>query len=174
VVLVGPSGAITVTRAYTYEAATTRDFNINTGAVLTTPSGVTITVPAQAVGPRAADTAIAGRTAITYTPIDHPAAPPGDVPLAFFAVDVTVNGGRVTTLTKPAKIELKVNTARVPAGQQVWLYEYVRTAVGDRWLLVPNQTYTAGSLTAYADRPGRYGLVTAAQQQRRFPIVLLP
>jgi hypothetical protein len=41
-------------------------------------------------------------------------------------------------------------------------------------MLVPNQTYSAGRLTAYTTRPGKYALVTAAQQQLRFPILMLP
>jgi hypothetical protein len=199
VVLVRPAGVLTFTRAYTYEAAITRNFNVNAGAVLTTPSGITITVPPQAVSPRP-DAAVAGSTAITYTPIDQPAAPPGDVPLAFFSVDVTVNGTRVTTFAKPVQIERNVRTARVPAGQRVWLYVWMAeeergkrseerekepialtshsspltSLSGGRWMLVPNQTYDAGRLTAYTDRPGQYALVTAAQQQLRFPILMLP
>jgi predicted outer membrane repeat protein len=172
VVLVRPAGVLTFTRAYTYEAAISRNFNVNATAVLTTPSGLTITVPPQAGRLRTEDAAIAGQTTITYTPIDQPATPPGDVPLAFFSVDVSVNGSAVSSFAPSVKLERSVLTARVPAGQRVWLYAYVQ-ATG-RWMLVPNQSYSNGRVTAYTDRPGQYVLVTAAQQQQRFPILMLP
>ena len=161
---------MTFTQSFAFEEPTTVTGTTASGAVLTTTSGVTVTVPPQAAL-RPAAPQIAGTLVITYAQVDTPAEPPGDVPLSFFEVSMDVDGSLVPTLTHPAIFELPVDAAMVPPGQRPWLYEWV--AVGGTWSLVANQTYdpATGLVTAPTNRLGIYVLVTAAMRWNYFPQV---
>jgi hypothetical protein len=171
VVLVKAGGVVmTFTQAYSFQAPTTVTGTTASGAVLTTTSGVTVTVPPQ-TSLRPAAPQIAGSIVITYAQVDTPAEPPGDVPLSFFEVSMDVDGVGVITLTHPATLELPVDAAMVPPGQRPWLFEWI--AVGGRWSAVPSQTYdpATGLVTAPTNRLGTYVLVTAAMRWNYFPQV---
>ncbi|MCX6019841.1 MAG: hypothetical protein NTZ50_15300 [Chloroflexi bacterium] len=189
VVLVKAGGEMTFTQAFTFEEPTTVTGTTASGAVLTTTSGVTVSVPPQVASrPAAAD--IAGTLVVTYAQVDTPAEPPGDVPLSFFNVSMDIDGVGVITLTNPATLELPVDAAMVPPGQRPWLFEWTAdggpltaasttdngrrtTAVGGRWSAVPSQTYdpVTGLVTAPIWRLGNYVLVTAAMRWNYFPQV---
>ena len=191
VVLVKAGGTVmTFTQSYSFQAPTTVTGTTASGAVLTTTTGVTVTVPPQTALRPAAP--ITGTLVITYAQVDTPAEPPGDVPLSFFEVSMDVDGVGVITLTNPATLELPVDAAMVPPGQRPWLFEWTAdggpltaasttdngrrtTAVGGRWSAVPSQTYdpVTGLVTAPIHRLGTYVLVSAAASQRWFPIITL-
>ena len=171
VVLVKAGGTVmTFTQAYSFRAPTTVTGTTAGGAVLTTTTGVTVSVPPQ-TALRPAAPQIAGTLVVTYAQVDTPAEPPGDVPLSFFNVSMDIDGVGVITLTNPATLELPVDAAMVPPGQRPWLVEW--TAVGGRWSAVPSQTYnpTTGLVTAPTNRLGIYVLVTAAMRWNYFPRV---
>jgi predicted outer membrane repeat protein len=174
VVLVKAGGAVmTFTKSYNFEGPTSASGSTSTGAVLTTTSGVTITVPPQGASlrPDAAD--VAQSLVITYAPVDAPAELPGDVPLSFFKVAVGIAGRSVPTLTNPLTMALPVDTSKVPAGQRPWLYEWTD---GGRWSVVPNQTYdpATGLVTAPTKRLGTYALTTALLRRNYFPRIGRP
>ena len=173
VVLVKAGGVVmTFTQSYSFEGPTSATGSTSTGATLTTTNGVTITVPPQtALRPASAE--VGGGLVITYTPVDVPAVPPGDVPLSFFDVSVAIDGAPVSILTNAATLELPVDPSRIPAGQQPWLFAWV--ADDGVWQLVPGQSYdpAAGLITAPANRLGTYVLMTAAMRQHWFPQILL-
>ena len=173
VVLVKAGGVVmTFTQSYSFEGSTRAEGSTSTGATLTTTNGVTITVPPQtALRPASAE--VGGGLVITYTPVDVPAVPPGDVPLSFFDVSVAIDGAPVSILTNAATLELPVDPSRIPAGQQPWLFAWV--ADDGVWQLVPGQSYdpAAGLITAPANRLGTYVLMTAAMRQHWFPQILL-
>ena len=162
---------MTFTQSYTFEGPTRASGNVSAGAVLTTTSGVTITVPPQASA-RPAEPAIAGSLVITYMPVEFPAEPPGDVPLSFFEVGMDVDGVGVSTLTNPAILELPVDPLAVPASQIARLYEWVAAS---GWSPVPGQSYdsAAGLVTAPIQRLGNYVLATEPASQWWFPLVTL-
>ena len=172
VVLVKAGGVVmTFTQSYSFQAPTTVTGTTASGAVLTTTTGVTVTVPPQtALRPVAP---ITGTLVITYAQVDTPAEPPGDVPLSFFEVSMDVDGVGVITLTNPATLELPVDAAMVPPGQRPWLFEW--TAASSSWSLVADQSYdpVTGLVTAPTNRLGTYVLVSAAASQRWFPIITL-
>jgi hypothetical protein len=171
VVLVKADNTVmTFTQSFTFEEPTTVTGTTASGAVLTTTSGVTVTVPPQ-TSLRPAAPQIAGSIVITYAQVDTPAEPPGDVPLSFFEVSMDVDGVGVITLTNPATLELPVDAAMVPPGQRPWLFEWI--ADGGRWSAVPSQTYNpaTGLVTAPISRLGNYVLVTAAMRWNYFPRV---
>jgi hypothetical protein len=173
VVLVKAGGVVmTFTQSYTFKGPTRAEGSLSTGATLTTTNGVTITVPPQ-TALRLAAPEIAGSLVITYTPVDVPAVPPGDVPLSFFDVSVAIDDAPVSTLTNPATLELPVDPSRIPAGQQPWLFAWV--ADDSVWQLVPGQSYdpATGLVTAPTNRLGTYVLMTAAMRQHWFPQILL-
>ena len=171
VVLIKAGGVVmTFTQSYTFEGPTRAVGNISAGAVLTTASGVTITVPPQtALRPASAE--VGGSLVITYAPVDQPAPPPGDVPLSFFDVSVTIDDALVAVLANPATLELPVDTAKVPAGQRPWLYQW--TTDGGGWILASGQTYdaTAGRVTARVTEMGRYALSTLLLRQYWMPVL---
>jgi hypothetical protein len=198
VVLVKASGAVvTITQAYTFTGPTSTSGSTSTGAVLTTTSGVTVTVPRQAAArPDAAQ--IGGSLVITYAP-SGVLTPPGDVPLSFFDVAVSIDDSPAATLTNALTMELPVDPAVVPAGQRPWLYEWTaeeergerseeREEEGNaltsrssslislssgQWSVVANQTYdpATGLVTAPTNRLGTYALVTAAMRSVYVPYV---
>ena len=108
VVLVKAGGVVmTFTQSYSFEGSTRAEGSTSTGATLTTTNGVTITVPPQtALRPASAE--VGGGLVITYTPVDVPAVPPGDVPLSFFDVSVAIDGAPVSILTNAAVGRLSV------------------------------------------------------------------
>jgi hypothetical protein len=172
-VLVKAGGAVmTFTQSYNFEGSTSASGSTSTGAVLTTTSGVTITVPPQGASlrPDAAD--VARSLVITYAPVDAPAALPGDVPLSFFKVTVGIAGRSVPTLTNPLRMTLRVDTSKVPAGQRPWLYEWTAGA----WRLVPGQSYSPVTrlVTAPTKRLGTYALTTALLRRNYFPRIGRP
>ena len=189
VVLVKAGGVVmTFTQSYSFQAPTTVTGTTASGAVLTTTTGVTVTVPPQTALRPAAP--ITGTLVITYAQVDTPAEPPGDVPLSFFNVSMDIDGIGVSTLVNPATLELPVDAAMVPPGQRPWLFEWTAdggpltaasttdngrrtTAVGGRWSAVPSQTYdpATGLVTAPIWRLGTYVLVTAAMRWSYFPQV---
>ena len=171
VVLVKAGGVMmTFTQSYFFEGPTRAEGSLSTGATLTTTNGVTITVPPQ-TALRLAAPEIAGSLVITYAPGDVPATPPGDVPLSFFDVSVAIDGSPVTTLTNAAIMQLPVDPAKVPAGQQPWLFAWV--ADDGVWQLVPGQSYdpATGLVTAPARHLGTYALMTTAMRWNYFPQV---
>ena len=171
VVLVKAGGVVmTFTQSYFFEGPTRAEGSLSTGATLTTTNGVTITVPPQ-TALRLAAPEIAGSLVITYAPGDVPATPPGDVPLSFFDVSVAIDGSPVTTLTNAAIMQLPVDPAKVPAGQQPWLFAWV--ADDGVWQLVPGQSYdpATGLVTAPARHLGTYALMTTAMRWNYFPQV---
>jgi hypothetical protein len=173
VVLVKAGGTVmTFTQVYSFQAPTTAAGTTAGGAVLTTTTGVTITVPPQ-TSLRPAAPQIAGSLVITYAQVDTPAEPPGDVPLSFFEVSMDVDGVGVSTLVNPATLELPVDPAHVPAGQIARLFEW--TAASSSWSLVADQSYdpVTGLVTAPIHRLGTYVLVSAAASQWWFPIITL-
>jgi hypothetical protein len=173
VVLVKADNTVmTFTQSFTFEEPTTVTGTTASGAVLTTTSGVTVTVPPQ-TSLRPAAPQIAGSIVITYAQVDTPAEPPGDVPLSFFEVSMDVDGVGVITLTNPAIFELPVDAAMVPPGQRPWLFEWI--ADGGRWSAVPSQTYNpaTGLVTAPTNRLGTYVLVTAAMRWNYFPYLMI-
>jgi hypothetical protein len=201
VVLVKADNTVmTFTQSFTFEEPTTVTGTTASGAVLTTTSGVTVTVPPQ-TSLRPAAPQIAGSIVITYAQVDTPAEPPGDVPLSFFEVSMDVDGVGVITLTNPATLELPVDAAMVPPGQRPWLYEWIteeergerseeREEESDaltshssslislssgRWSVVPNQTYdpATGLVTAPTNRLGTYALVTASMRWNYFPTLMI-
>jgi hypothetical protein len=173
VVLVKAGGVVmTFTQSYSFQAPTTVTGTTASGAVLTTTTGVTVTVPPQTLL-RPAAPQIAGSIVITYAQVDTPAEPPGDVPLSFFEVSMDVDGVGVITLTNPAIFELPVDAAMVPPGQRPWLFEWI--ADGGRWSAVPSQIYdpATGLVTAPIHRLGNYVLVTAAMRWNYFPYLMI-
>jgi hypothetical protein len=173
VVLVKAGGTVmTFTQVYSFQAPTTAAGTTAGGAVLTTTTGVTITVPPQ-TSLRPAAPQIAGSLVITYAQVDTPAEPPGDVPLSFFEVSMDVDGVGVSTLVNPATLELPVDPAHVPTGQIARLFEW--TAASSSWSLVADQSYdpVTGLVTAPIHRLGTYVLVSAAASQWWFPIITL-
>jgi hypothetical protein len=173
VVLVKAGGVVmTFTQSYSFQAPTTVTGTTASGAVLTTTTGVTITVPPQ-TSLRPAAPQIAGSLVITYAQVDTPAEPPGDVPLSFFEVSMDVDGVGVSTLVNPATLELPVDPAHVPTGQIARLFEW--TAASSSWSLVADQSYdpVTGLVTAPIHRLGTYVLVSAAASQWWFPIITL-
>lgn len=192
VVLVKADGVpITFTQAHTFETPSTVSGTTASGAILTTASGVTISVPPQiTLRPDAASDAAA--LTFTYSPVNAPAEPPGDGPLSIFAIAGIIDGASISTLINPATFELPVDPAQIPPGQAPWLFVWTpntanddgllitdhgqrQSAVGGRWSLVSSQSYNpaTGLVTALTDRLGTYVLVTAAMQQRWLPVIAL-
>jgi hypothetical protein len=179
VVLVKAGGeVVTITQAYTFTGPTSAVGSTSSGAVLTTTSGVTVTVPPQTAA-RSDAALVGGSLVITYAP-SGVLTPPGDVPLSFFDVAMSIDDSPVTTVTNALTMELPVDPALVPAGQQPWLFELTShsspltsSADGGRWLVVPNQTYdpATGLVTAPTNRLGTYALVTAAMRWVYVPYV---
>jgi hypothetical protein len=180
VVLVKAGGVVvTFTQAFTFETPTTAAGTTASGVVLTTTSGVTLTVPPQPAAP------ITGSMFITYTPVDAPTSPPGDVPLSNFDVQVVISGSPVSTITTAALFDpiddltasatftLPVDPAMVLPGQTPWLFRWI--ADDGQWLLVPGQTYdpVTGLVTTPVLRLGTYVLVSAAASQWWFPTITL-
>jgi hypothetical protein len=180
VVLVKAGGVVmTFTQAYTFTGPTSATGSTSTGAVLTTTSSVTITVPRQGTNLRPDAAQIGGSLVITYAP-SGVLTPPGDVPLSFFDVAVSIDDSPVATLTNALTVELPVDPAVVPAGQRPWLYELTShsspltsSADGGQWSVVANQTYdpATGLVTALTNRLGTYALVTAAMRSVYVPYV---
>ncbi len=192
VVLVKADGVpITFTQAHTFETPSTVSGTTASGAILTTASGVTVSVPPQiTLRPDAASDAAA--LTFTYSLVNAPAEPPGDGPLSIFAIAGIIDGASISTLINPATFELPVNPAQIPPGQAPWLFVWIpnaanddgllitdhgqrQSAVGGRWSLVSSQSYNpaTGLVTALTDRLGTYVLVTAAMQQRWLPLTAL-
>ncbi len=122
--------------------------------------------PQTALRPASAE--VGGSLVITYAPVDQPAPPPGDVPLSFFDVSVTIDDAPVAVLAAPATLELPVDAAKVPAGQRPWLYQWTTDGDG-RWTLAPGQTYdvTAGRVTEM----GQYALSTLLLRPYWLPLM---
>jgi len=169
VVLVKASGSITFPLAYTFEAVTIRTLNPNTGGVLTTTSGITISVPPQS---RASQPRLASGMVITYAPAQSPANVPGDVLMRTFDLHATLGGAALVSVTQPLRMNIRVNELVMPAGQLPWLYEWTPS---DQWALVPGQSYDpqTGVVTASTNRFGTYVLVTADLQRLWLPQIRL-
>jgi hypothetical protein len=171
---------VTITQAYTFVGPTSAAGSTSTGAVLTTTSGITVTVPPQGTSLRPDAAQIGGSLVITYAP-SGVLTPPGDVPLSFFDVAVSIDDSPIATLTNALTMELPVDPALVPAGQRPWLFELTSRSSSlvslssGRWSLVPNQTYdpATGLVTAPTNRLGTYVLVTASMRWNYFPTLMI-
>ena len=139
---------ITITQACTFEAPT---------------SGVTITMPSQSAL-RPAAPAVGASMVVTCTPVEQPAEPPGDVPLSFFDVSVSIDDSPISTLINPAILELPVDPMMVPAGQVAQLFE---------WVAASSWSPAAGIVTAPIQRLGNYVLATEPAHRWWFPVVTL-
>jgi hypothetical protein len=156
VVLIKAGGApITFTHAYTFEAPTAVTGTTTTGAILTTTSGVTIVVPSLTTAP------LTGSLTITYTPVNAPVSPPGNVPLSNFDIEVVISGAPVSTITNSATFTLHVDAAMVPSGQEPQLFQQ---APAGGWISTGNQSYnsTRGLVTVHTPKLGTFSLATTS------------
>jgi hypothetical protein len=142
-----------------------------TGGVVTTTHGATMTIPGG--GPT-------GWFVLTYTSSAPPEPPPGNVLMHSFELDAEQNGEKLDEITRPITIELVVDPSIPTSEERPWLYEYVETGEArgttmGMWVLVPNQRYDAstGTVTASLSRMGRYALSTVYLRRYLFPIIPL-
>jgi hypothetical protein len=167
------AGSETAQQAFRYVAPLAAEFSGQTGAVITTPNGVVMTIPPQGVD---------GMFVITLTPVAPVTTTPGTVLMHSFRLDALLNWVPLSTLTNPITVALPVDPAIVPNAERPWLYQWItigtvtgaqRSAAGGRWMLVPRQIYDSANRTvSVALKPmGLYALSTSYRRATHFPMV---
>jgi hypothetical protein len=170
----------TVENAFRYMAPKQAEFDGQVGAVITTPNGITITIPPQGVS---------GMFVVTITPQTPEPGVPGSVLMHVFRLDALLNWEPLASLTNPITIALPVDPAIVPDGETPYLWEWVeatgrpqtadggrRTAASGRWAYVQGQSYDAATKqVTVALRPmGLYALSTSILSGRSYWFPLVP
>jgi hypothetical protein len=180
------SDSKTAEDAFRYMAPKQAEFDGEAGAVITTPNGITITIPPQGVS---------GMFVVTITPQTPEPGVPGSVLMHVFRLDAMLNWEPLTSLTNPITIALPVDPAIVPTGETPYLWEWVEVEsqsrkserkplstlssdsllIGGRWTYVQGQSYDAATkqVTVALKPMGLYALSTSILSGRAywFPIV---
>jgi alpha-tubulin suppressor-like RCC1 family protein len=190
VVVATANGSVTAEDAFTYVAPEAVTVDAQTGGVFTTTDGVVLTIPSQGVD---------GTFVLTMTPLPPEPGVPGSVLMYSFRLDALLNWVPLASLTNPVTIQLPVDPAIVPNGEQPYLYQWIggeergkrsvereeeRSALtshsspltslaSGRWTLVAGQSYDGGTRTMTVGlRPmGVYALSTAYLRSYWFPVV---
>jgi hypothetical protein len=182
------SDSKTAEDAFRYMAPKQAEFDGEAGAVITTPNGITITIPPQGVS---------GMFVVTITPQTPEPGVPGSVLMHVFRLDAMLNWVPLTSLTNPITIALPVDPAIVPTGETPYLWEWTTaeergersekreressaltprsSSLTPRWEYVQGQSYDAATkqVTVALKPMGLYALSTSILSGRAywFPIV---
>jgi hypothetical protein len=155
------SGDLTLAEAFRYEAQASGSVDAAAGGIVTTTSGVTLTVAALPVS---------GTVLVTLIPVAPPTTTQGSVLLYSFALSVTLDGKPLLSAANAVRVDYTVDGVPTIAGEQPWAFE--QQADGT-WALVGLQTYTpaTGRLSTRAQAATNYVVTMARAFQQRMPYV---
>jgi hypothetical protein len=151
----------TLSDAFHYEEETITEVDGATGGVITTTSGVTLTLP---------PLGITGTVVVTLTPSIPPTNVTGSLLLYSFSLNMSVNGQSVVTETNPLLLELDVDGSTGGTNEQPRMFE---SAEGGGWSLVRVQSYsrTTQRLSARVSRSASYAVSMSSAARIMAPVV---